>query len=90
MKGRHIILQGMLIIEEDNLTLLLAEERERIPIEPDMQLEIFLGGNWITGTYDQLSESNDKIYAHVLTCLDQSFCGLISGIHARIIEGKQS
>jgi hypothetical protein len=82
---------GFLFIEDDNQLFLIIPGKGRTALPPGADMEIHLGGHWIAGHYwPDLDEQDRPVGQHDFKDMEESsFCGLASGMKARI-GGKGS
>lgn len=67
-----------------------GQQGVRIWIKQDSPLEIFLAGHWISGIFHPVYDDFWDLQEYRLECPDESYCGLLSGMKARIPMKKEA
>lgn len=82
-----IIKQGMVVLHDEKLQLLVQNPRYRIPLVTQMPVEIRMGSCWIEGVLNiNANIENDCTFY----CKgSMSFCGIREGMQMRILEDEQ-
>lgn len=80
------MLEGMLFIADNGRLFLVVSGKGRVPVQPKSILDIRLGSYWITGKFEPDFEDDKPVEPYDFVLADGSFCGLRSGMHARIAQ----